>query len=206
MQEGNNMLIEKISLKSSRNPNIFVVQISGEQYLLHSEIIVKYGMATNGEISQDKLNTVIFESDIMRATNQAMKYVSSKIITAKQLRDYLKAKNYSSPVIAKVLDKFKEYGVLNDANFATQFVAVKQSSLSKRAMENKLLQKGVSKDIAKDTLQNFDDSEVAIKTAEKFMKNKIYTEENINKLLRHLSYKGFDYEIINKTLDYLKNK
>ena len=200
------MLIEKIALKSSRNPNIFIVEISGEQYIMHSEIIVKYGITTGGEIEQDKLIEVIFESDIMIATNLAMNYVSSKLITTKQLKDYLYGKGYKTNVITKVIDKFNEYGVLNDENFANAFVNVKQRSLSKRAIENKLMQKGVNKDIAKSCLEDFDDTQVAIYTAEKFMKTKEYTEENINKLLRHLSYKGFDYETINKVMGYLKNK
>ena len=200
------MLIEKIALKSSRNPNIFIVEISGEQYIMHSEIIVKYGITTGGEIEQDKLIEVIFESDIMIATNLAMNYVSSKLITTKQLKDYLYGKGYKTNVITKVIDKFNEYGVLNDENFASAFVNVKQRSLSKRAIENKLMQKGVNKDIAKSCLEDFDDTQVAIYTAEKFMKTKEYTEENINKLLRHLSYKGFDYETINKVMEYLKNK
>ena len=80
------MLIEKISLKSSRNPNIFIVEIDGEKYILLSEIIVKYGIATNTQIEQEKLLEVLFESDIMIATNLAMKYVSSKLITTKQLK------------------------------------------------------------------------------------------------------------------------
>ena len=200
------MLIEKIALKSSRNPNIFIVEISGEKYIMHSEIIVKYGITTGGEIEQDKLTEVIFESDIMIATNLAMNYVSSKLITTKQLKDYLYGKGYKTNVITKVIDKFNEYGVLNDENFASAFVNVKQRSLSKRAIENKLMQKGVNKDIAKSCLEDFDDTQVAIYTAEKFMKTKEYTEENINKLLRHLSYKGFDYETINKVMGYLKNK
>jgi len=198
------MLIEKINLKSSRNPNIFIVVIDGENYILHSEIIVKYGLATNGEINQDKLLEVVFESDVMIATNLAMNYVSSKLITAKQLKDYLRGKGYKSNVISKVVDKFNEYGVLNDENFATSYVNIKQHSLSKRALEQKLMQKGVNKDIASSCLEEFDDLEVAIKTAEKFMKNKVYSEENITKLLRHLSYKGFDYETINKVLNKLK--
>lgn len=199
------MIIEKIALKSSRNPNIFVVEISGEKYILHSEIIVKYGITTNGEISQEKLTEVVFESDVMIATNLAMNYVSSKLITTKQLKDYLRGKGYKSNVTIKVIDKFNEYGVLNDENFATSYVGIKQHSLSKRAIEQKLMQKGVDKDIAKSCLEEFDDLEVAIKTAEKFMKNKDCTEENITKLLRHLSYKGFDYETINKVLSKLKN-
>ena len=198
------MLIEKINLKSSRNPNIFIVVIDGENYILHSEIIVKYGLATNGEINQDKLLEVVFESDVMIATNLAINYVSSKLITTKQLKDYLRGKGYKANVISKVIDKFNEYGVLNDENFATSYVGIKQHSLSKRALEQKLMQKGVNKDIASSCLEEFDDLEVAIKTAEKFMKNKVYSEENITKLLRHLSYKGFDYETINKVLNKLK--
>ncbi len=199
------MLIEKISLKSSRNPNIFIVEIDGEKYILHSEIIVKYGLCTNGEIEKDKLEEVVFESDIMIATNLAMNYVSSKLITTKQLKDYLRGKGYKSNVISKVIDKFNEYGVINDENFAAAYVNIKQHSLSRRAIEQKLLQKGVNKDMAKTCLEEFDDTEVAIRTAEKFMKNKECTEENITKLLRHLSYKGFDYDTISKVLNNIKS-
>lgn len=200
------MIVEKISLKSSRNPNIFIVEISGEKFILHSEIIVKYGIATNTEIDIDKLQKVSLESDIVIATNLAMNYVSSKLITTKQLKDYLRNKGYKNNVISKVIDKFNEYGVLNDENFASAYVNIKQNSLSKRAIENKLMQKGINKDIAKTYLEEFDDRQVAINTAEKFMRNKQYTEDNVVKLMRHLSYKGFDYETISQTIEYLKNK
>ena len=36
--------------------------------------------------------------------------------------------------------------------------------------------------------------------AEKFMKNKEYTKQNIDKLIRHLQYKGFEWDSISKTL------
>ena len=83
------MIIEKITLKSARNPNIFIVCIDGEQYVMHSEVIVKHGVSTSGEIDKDKLQAILFESDVIIATNLAMNYVSSKIITTKQLKDYL---------------------------------------------------------------------------------------------------------------------
>jgi len=199
------MLIEKISLKSSRNPNIFIVEIDGEKYIMHSEIIVKYGIATNAEISQEKLQEVVFESDVMIATNLSMNYVSSKLISAKQLKDYLRGKGYKGDVITKVVDKFNEYGVINDENFASSYINIKQHSMSKRALEQKLMQKGVNKEITKNYLDEFDDYEVAVRMAEKFMRSKEWTEENVTKLLRHLSYKGFDYDTINKVINNLKN-
>lgn len=200
------MLIEKIGLKSIRNSNIFEVIIDGEEYILHSDIIVKYGLSTGGEIEKQKLNEVVNESDIVIASNLAMKYVSTKLVTSKQLKDYLRSKGYASNVVSKVVEKCNEYGVINDQNFASSYINIKQNNLSKRAIENKLMQKGISKEISLEYLQDFDDSNVAITVAEKFMKNKEYTEENITKLIRHLSYKGFDYEIINKTLNNIKNK
>lgn len=199
------MLIEKIGLKSNRNSNIFEVLIDGEKYTIHSDIIVKYGLSTGGDICKQKLQEVIFDSDIVIASNLAMKYVSTKLVTSKQLRDYLRGKGYNATVVSRVVDKCNEYGVVNDQNFASSYINIKQNNLSKRALENKLMQKGISKQISLEYLQDFDDTNVAMLTCEKFMKNKELTEENITKLLRHLSYKGFDYEIINKVINNIKN-
>ncbi len=199
------MLIEKIGLKSARNSNIFELLIDGEKYTLHSDIIVKYGLSTGGEIAKDKLNIIVEESDIVIASNLAMKYVSTKLVTSKQLKDYLRGKGYNVTVVKRVLDKCNEYGIVNDQNFASSYINIKQNDLSKRALENKLKQKGISKEISSEYLQDFDDLNVAIMTANKFMKNKEFTEENITKLLRHLSYKGFDYETINKVINNIKN-
>lgn len=199
------MLIEKIEIKSPRNPNIFNVTIDGEIHKLHSEIIVKYGLATNGEIEQDVLNEILFESDVIIATNLAMNYISSRVISTKQLKDYLKNKGYKSNVIKRVIDKFDEYSILNDENYANCYISSKQNVMSKRAIQNKLMQKGVSKEIIENCTSEYDELPVAENIANKFLKNKEINEENINKLIRHLNYKGFNYEIISKILDKLKN-
>jgi len=117
----------------------------------------------------------------------------------------LRGKGYKGDVITKVVDKFNEYGVINDENFASSYINIKQHSMSKRALEQKLMQKGVNKEITKNYLDEFDDYEVAVRMAEKFMRSKEWTEENVTKLLRHLSYKGFDYDTINKVINNLKN-
>lgn len=198
------MLIEKIEIKSPRNPNIFNVTISGEAYKIHSEIIVKYGLITNGEIEQDLLNEILFESDVIIATNLAMNYISSRVISTKQLKDYLKNKGYKSNVVKRVIDKFDEYSILNDENYANCYISSKQKVMSKRALQNKLMQKGVSKEIVENCTSEYDDLSVAENISNKFLKNKEVNEDNINKLIRHLNYKGFNYEVISKILDKLK--
>lgn len=199
------MIIEKIEIKSPRNPNIFNVTIDGEVFKLHSEIIVKYALATGGEIDMEKLAEIVFESDVIIATNLAMNYISSRVISTKQLKDYLRNKGYKSGVIKRVVDKFNEYSVLNDENYANSFILSKQNTLSKRAIENKLIQKGISKEIIEACTEDYDELPTAENIANKFMKNKEENQENINKLIRHLNYKGFNYEIISKILEKMKN-
>lgn len=199
------MTIEKIELKSARNPNIFNVTIDGEVFKLHSEIIVKYALGTGGEIETERLNEIVFESDVIIATNLAMNYISSRVISTKQLKDYLRTKGYKSGVVKRVIDKFNEYSILNDENYANSYIQSKQKTLSKRAIENKLIQKGVSKEIIEACTEEYDELSVAENIANKFMKNKEENQENINKLIRHLNYKGFNYEIISKILEKMKN-
>lgn len=199
------MTIEKIELKSPRNPNIFNVTIDGEIFKLHSEIIVKYSLSTNGEIEMERLAEIVFESDVITATNLAMNYISSRVVSTKQLKDYLRNKGYKSGVVKRVIDKFNEYSILNDENYANSYIQAKQKTLSKRAIENKLIQKGVSKEIIEACTDDYDELSVAENIANKFMKNKEEDRENINKLIRHLNYKGFNYEIISKILEKIKN-
>ena len=194
------MKIISIKLKSPKNTNIFSVAVGENEYLFHSDIIVKYGMYVGKEIDNKEFFQLLDESDYIVCLNKAMEYISSKLKTTKQLKDYLYQKGYKTGTINRVIDKLNEYQVLNDNNFANAYIDANCSKLSKRNLQNKLAEKGIKKDISSTLLQDVNDDEVCNKMAEKFMKNKEYTKQNIDKLIRHLQYKGFEWDSISKTL------
>ena len=75
-------VISEIKELLNKSRNTVAMQVNSEllaTYWKIGEIIVKYGLSTGGEIFQDKLNEVLFESDVMIATNLAMNYVSSNL-------------------------------------------------------------------------------------------------------------------------------
>lgn len=198
------MIIESIKLKSNKNTNIFEVKIDDDIYILHSDIIVKYGLSTGGEIDKRILDEAVADSEYIICLNKANEYMSTRLKTSKQLRDYLWTKQYKPQTINRVIDKLTEYGVINDEAYAKLFIESNEKKLSKRNLENKMLSRGIKKDCFEENLKEVDDSELCVEVAKKFMKNKIYSQENINKLLRHLQYKGFNYDAISKTLRILK--
>ena len=198
------MKITSIKLKSPQNTNIFLVAVDDTQYVFHSDVIVKYGMSVGKEFDNKLFFDLLEESDYIICLNKSMEYISSKLKTTKQLKDYLYNKGYKTGTINRVVEKLNEYQVLNDSNFANAYIDSNSSRLSKRNLQNKLAEKGIKKDIAQSLLQDINDDEVCKKMAQKFMKNKEYTKQNLDKLIRHLQYKGFDWDSISKVLQDFK--
>ncbi len=194
------MLIKSMKLKSPKNTNIFLVAVGDNEYVFHSDVIVKYDMSVGKDIDNKTLFQLLDESDYIICLNKSMEYISSKLKTTKQLKDYLYQKGYKTNTINRVIDKLNEYQVLNDNNFANAYIDANSARLSKRNLQNKLAEKGIKKDVSSILLQDINDDEVCKKMADKFMKNKEYSKPNIEKLIRHLQYKGFDWDSISKVL------
>ena len=57
------------------------------EFELHSDIIVKAGIKI-GQIDDDKLQIAVQESSEIIAFNLATKYISSKLKTEQQIKDY----------------------------------------------------------------------------------------------------------------------
>lgn len=194
------MKITSIKLKSPKNTNIFLVVSDDTEYIFHSDVIVKYGMSVGKEFDNKLFFDLLEESNYIICLNKSMEYISSKLKTTKQLKDYLYQKGYKTATINRVIDKLNEYQVLNDSNFANAYIDANSSRLSKRNLQNKLAEKGIKKEVTASLLQDVNDDEVCFKMAQKFMKNKEYTKQNLDKLIRHLQYKGFDWDSIGKVL------
>ena len=83
------MQILSIKLKSKNNPNIFTICSSKGEYILHSDIIVKYGIKL-GDFNDETFTYALSESNVIIALDYAVKYLANTIKTVKQLKDYKK--------------------------------------------------------------------------------------------------------------------
>ena len=196
------MEIYSLKLKSSKNTNIFTLQTSKGEVQVHSDIIVKFGIAA-GEFDDAKFDIAKQESDQIIALNLVTKYLSSTMKTEKQIKDYLYKKEFKTKTIQAVVEKLKEYGLLDDRNFANYYIK-SNPNYSANKFKQKLFSFGVSKDIVADVLQDFDDFEGCQKSATKFLKNKTLDQKTKEKLIRHLVSKGYNWNDIGKVLNELK--
>ena len=82
------MEIYSFKLKSKTNANIFVVDTSVGEFILHSDIIVKHKIE-KGVVNDNIFLEAVSESEILIGLNMCLKYISSKLKTEKQIKDYL---------------------------------------------------------------------------------------------------------------------
>ena len=197
------MLIQEIKLKTKNNPNVFAVSTDVGEFVLHSDAIVKFGIKI-GEIDSDAFDKALQESAEIIAMNVTMKYISSKVKTEKQIKDYLYKKEFERPIIDKVIDKLKEYKIIDDKMYAEMYIR-SNVNFSKNKIKQKLHSFGVKNDMVEDVTNNFDDLESCKYNAQKFMRNKENTKDNIEKLIRRLSYLGFNWDAISSVVNQYRS-
>ena len=197
------MKILSLKLKSKKEVNVFVASTDIGEYDLFSEIIVKYSLV-NGEIDDEKFKRAVKESMEKIAFNVAVKYASSKLKTEKQIRDYLYKKEFKKATILPVIEKLKEYGVIDDKIYMESYIK-SNPNFSKNKLKQKLIMSGISKDLIDDKLNDLEDEDSCLTNAKKFLKNKIMDQKTREKLIRRLTYLGYSWDSINSVLKTLNS-
>lgn len=169
------------------------------------ELVVKEHLKVGMEIDENKLSELILEDEKGKALAKAVKYIGSNLKTEKQLRDYLKKKEYNPATIDNVIDKLKEYDYLNDENFAKAFILTYSKKYGKLKLKSQLKMKGIKDSIIDNLLEDVQSDSIDL-VAKKYMKNKELTYENLQKLMRFLYSRGYEFDDINSCVNRLKGE
>ena len=166
-------------------------------------------MKENKEIDEVQLKSAIFESEVKSAFEKSLDYLGRQMYSKKSIFDKLLLKGFSTDVINRTIEKLEEYKYVDDMLYAKQFVQ-HNTKKSKRILKEKLISKGVDKEIIVDVLENFavdDELEICLYQAQKYIKNKqIKDAKDIQKIYASLARKGFDFATIKKAVKIAINK
>lgn len=158
-----------------------------------------------------KKKNQIYSDDFGVNLNRALRFLSFRPRSEKEISDYLKKKKVSIIISQKVISKLKESNFLNDVEFAKWWI--EQRTLIKprawRIIKFELKNKGISEEIIQNSeSEETSDSTVAIKLAQKrFLRYKNLPRQEIyQKLGRFLISKGFDYDTVKRSIDEIFSK
>lgn len=193
-----------VQIKNKKRCNLF---LDGEFFRAVSlETVLKQRLKVGMEIDQKSLAQTIFEDDKTEALSKAADYISKNFKTQKQVKEYLLKKGYSEEIVWHCIDKLKEYGYINDEEYSKRYIESVSKNQGRRLVEYKLMMKGVKKeDIGLAYSQTeLNANENAKSVAEKYLRNKEISKENLAKAYRYLISRGFSYEEANFALSSFK--
>lgn len=172
---------------------------------LTKEIQLKYGLYEGMEIDKRFIEEVLLEEEKLKAKNKALKFLSYRQRSEKEVVDKLKKEGFSQEIIDKTVEFLKGYNLVDDLNFAKNFVMDK-SNINKYGPERikyELYMKGIPESIINKVLKDYDDEySVALELARKKINS--YKNDNKSAIYRKLGgflqRRGFSYECILKVL------
>jgi len=144
--------------------------------------------------------------------NKALKFLSYRPRSEKEIRDKLLGKKASEEIINKIISRLKKNNFLNDEEFAKWWIEQRTTfkPRSVRLIKIELKQKGIGQELIEETIghlsSTIDDLESAKKLIDKRLQRykNLSRDEKFQKISRFLSSKGFSYDTIKeifKSLD-----
>ncbi|WP_347714488.1 regulatory protein RecX [uncultured Parvimonas sp.] len=197
------------NISYSKSKEVFEVVFEDEtKLLLNYNIFEKYKVSVDMDFSETEIQEMKYFSDIERAKSRAINYISGKLKTKYEVRLKLKEKDFTEDIIDEVIDILEKEEYLNDRLYCEVFIEDKKqlNGYGKNKIKSLLIQKGVSKSVFEDFLDEFEYEEEfdnALKMGIKKL-NLLSNEEDIfkkkQKLINYLAYRGFSFDVINEVL------
>lgn len=132
------------------------VFLDGEfAFTLYRGELRKYGIIENKELSEEDFLELRTQVLPKRAKLRAMNLLKSRQYTEKQLLDKLLLGGYTQELAQEAVDYVKSYRYIDDVRYAYDYMLCHMESRSRKEIEQKLQQKGVSKENIKQALDQY---------------------------------------------------
>ena len=196
-----------------RSPNRKNIYVDGEFVAgVSDETLLRLGLRTGDEIDPDKLTALQATEELLNAKRVALRFLSYRLRTVREVRDKLRENEFGDEVISKTVYDLEQTGLLNDKEFARTYIrdtlAIRPSG--KYLLKRRLLLLGLDKSLVDEaldeSLENESQEIAALEAARKFMKkaNALQRRKDPlkirNRLVNFLSRRGFTWDVITKTV------
>lgn len=170
-------------------------------------VVANHRLKVGQEISDEDIETYIFESDKDKAFTYTLNYISKYAATKKQMVKKLYEKEYGKSVVDYVIDKCVSYGYLDDSEYARCYIEYNKEIKGAKKIKYELMNKGVSAEIIDELISQIPHNDGAYKLAERHARGQDINDLKYrNKLIRYLTGRGYSWSEIAECISRLKSE
>lgn len=149
------MRITRIETQQKRRDRVNLY-VDGEFALgLSKETLLRAALRVGDELSAARIDALTAEETLFQARTAALRLLSRRPRSEKEIRDRLREKEFGDREIARIIDDLKSSGLINDAEFARTYVrnALALRPQGEIQLRQKLLLLGVARPVIDDCLR-----------------------------------------------------
>ena len=169
---------------------------NGEVVDTYDEIILKHDLLLKSELTTELYTQIMKETSIVELYHTCVKYISIRIRSTKEIKDYLMKKKISEEDINEVIKRLKEKHLLNDEYFTECFIKDKLNFT--HMGEYRIINELKKHNISSDTINKYSylwDNNIMIPKIEKLVDKQIASNHKLD-----------NYKLRNKIYNYLLNQ
>jgi len=194
-----------IETQRNRKGTVKVFLDGGAVFNLSLPIVVEAGINEGQVIALSEIERLKSDDIIYRSMNSILKYMSLRPRSEAEIRLKLRRRGFAEDTIERVLTKLSKQGLVDDVTFAKFWRENRENyrPISRRLMALELRQKEVARETIDDVIAGLEDESNAYRAAQK----KAHLLEGLDyasfrrRLGAFLKRRGFDYELVNHTVD-----
>ena len=186
-----------------RRVNVFV---DGRFALaLGAELAAERGVRPGRALTSDELSALAEAEARRGAMESALRLLSYRPRSERELRDRLARKGVGPAVIGETLGRLRELGYLDDAAFARFWTETRQAlrPRSRRLLAGELRRRGVAQSTAEEATADISDEDVAYQAASKRLPalRGLEYRRFRERLGGFLTRRGFSYDVARRTIE-----
>ena len=104
------------------NGNKYKVIIDDDTYKLYDDTIIKYNLLSKKDINKKELDEILLYNDELLSYYESIKYITRKLRSEKEIREYLKKKDIDSNTINKTVKKLYDNNFLNQEIYLKSYI------------------------------------------------------------------------------------
>lgn len=188
--------------------NKYKIYLEDDNIILYEDVILKHNLLLKREIDNDLL--IEINEDNFRASlyDISLKYISIRMRSKKELKEYLIKKKYELNDIEECIDKLENQGFLNDTNFCKCYVndKINLTNIGIDKIKNDLIKFGIDEDVIDEALNSIDKNilnEKLVKIINKEIRinSKFPISKLKNKIINKCINLGYKLNDINEVLE-----
>ena len=188
----------------------------GRVLTVTEETYVRFNLAGGQAMDAERLRDVELADGVARAMMEAHRLIDHRMRTRHELAARLRSRGRPEDVIASVLDRLENVGLIDDGRFARQWIdeRLRSRPVGLSLLRRELRQKGIDAEVVEAALEESASGEVETDRAREALRRQTYRYARLDRDAAHrrmvafLGRRGFRqdviYHVVHRVLDEME--